>query len=117
MYVLNIKNSLVRVDKCIDKYISSVNNTGYSNKNFKIVSLCVLLIILYLIIYLLLKFYKSLNSNKSGGGDAKDVAKDVAVAAFDTNGMPHMKRPFLNIWGVRKDNSEFLINIVFILVE
>ena len=114
MYVLNIKNSLVRVDKCIDKYISSVNNTGYSNKNFKIVSLCVLFIILYLMLYLLIKFYKSLNSNKSGNGDAKDVIKDVAAVAFDTNGMPHMKRPFLNIWGVRKDNSEFLINIVFI---
>ena len=34
------------------------------------------------------------------GGNLKDV--------------PSMKRPFLNMWGVRKDGSEFLVNIVFI---
>jgi len=28
--------------------------------------------------------------------------------------VPSMKRPFLNMWGVRKDGSEFLTNIVFI---
>jgi hypothetical protein len=28
--------------------------------------------------------------------------------------IPNMKRPFLNMWGVRKDGSEFLVNIVFI---
>lgn len=36
----------------------------------------------------------------SGGRDLKEV--------------PNMKRPFLNMWGVRKDGSEFLVNIVFI---
>ena len=28
--------------------------------------------------------------------------------------VPSMKRPFLNMWGVRKDGTEFLVNIVFI---
>ncbi len=28
--------------------------------------------------------------------------------------VPNMKRPFLNMWAVRKDGSEFLVNIVFI---
>jgi len=36
----------------------------------------------------------------SGGRNLKEV--------------PSMKRPFLNMWGVRKDGSEFLVNIVFI---
>ena len=30
------------------------------------------------------------------------------------NSMKSMKRPFLNMWGVRKDGTEFLVNIVFI---
>ena len=36
----------------------------------------------------------------AGGSNLKDV--------------PNMKRPFLNMWGVRKDGTEFLVNIVFI---
>ena len=28
--------------------------------------------------------------------------------------VPSMKRPFLNMWGVRHDGSEFLVNIIFI---
>lgn len=32
----------------------------------------------------------------------------------DVDTVPTMKRPFLNMWGVRKDGSEFLVNIVFI---
>ena len=37
---------------------------------------------------------------RAGGRDIKEV--------------PSMKRPFLNMWAVRKDGSEFLVNIVFI---
>ena len=32
----------------------------------------------------------------------------------DLSEVPNMKRPFLNMWGVRHDGSEFLVNIVFI---
>ena len=32
----------------------------------------------------------------------------------DLKEVPNMKRPFLNMWGVRKDGTEFLVNIVFI---
>lgn len=34
--------------------------------------------------------------------------------ATSLNEVPNMKRPFLNMWGVRKDGSEFLVNIIFI---
>jgi len=37
---------------------------------------------------------------RTGGRNLKDV--------------PNMKRPFLNMWGVKHDGSEFLVNIVFI---
>ena len=36
------------------------------------------------------------------------------LAKYTIQEIPSMKRPFLNMWGVRKDGSEFLTNIVFI---
>lgn len=38
----------------------------------------------------------------------------IRIKKINNNTVAMMKRPFLNMWGVRKDGTEFLVNIVFI---
>jgi len=86
--MLSIRKSINSIDKKISKpYIA-----GYSNKHFIIG-----LITLIITAYALWKIYKHWRSRDNFSSD-----------------IPNMKRPFLNMWGVRKDGSEFLVNIAFI---
>jgi hypothetical protein len=78
----------------IDKNISANIVKKYSTKHMIIGTITIIIIILAL--WQLYKLYKRYI--------VKDNFEDV----------PNMKRPFLNMWGVRKDGSEFLVNIAFI---
>jgi len=87
--MLSIRKSINSIDKKISKpYVA-----GYSNKHF-IIGLITLIIIAYAL-WKLYKYWQSRTANSSS-----DIL--------------NMKRPFLNMYGVRKDGSEFLINIAFI---
>lgn len=89
MKMLSIKKSI----KILDKKLSTPTPiNGYSCK-----SVLLGLISLLVMLYVLYSLYRYWYSSRSNFGD-----------------VPTMKRPFLNMWGVRKDGTEFLVNIVFI---
>ena len=77
--------------KTLDKSISNTVGRGYSTKH--ILLGLVTLIIIASVLWGLYRWY----AGKNG-----------------TIEVPNMKRPFLNMWGVRKDGTEFLVNIAFI---
>jgi len=87
----SIRKSLGTNIKILDKRISNPVVAGYSTKHI-LLGLTTLIIIAS-VLYGLYKWYLS----KTGVIE-----------------VPNMKRPFLNMWGVRKDGTEFLVNIVFI---
>jgi glycosyltransferase involved in cell wall biosynthesis len=90
----NIRKSIKALDKMSNKF------SGYSNKHI-IIGLITLIICLYAL-WRLYKWYSNCNGNSNGNGNGNG------------NGVPNMKRPYLNMWGIRKDGTEFLVNIVFI---
>ena len=63
---------------------------------YHIIYLACMIIIICILIYILYMVYKS---NRLFN---------------NSNNVPNMKRPFLNMWAVNKDGNEFLVNIVFI---
>jgi hypothetical protein len=67
------------------------NKTGYSLN--KVLLGLTTLIVVFIALWWMYKWWRK-------GIDPKEV--------------PQMKRPFLNMWAVRKDGSEYLVNIVFI---
>lgn len=77
--------------RTLDKSISNTVGRGYITKH--ILLGLVTLIIIASVLWRLYKWY----AGKNG-----------------TIEVPNMKRPFLNMWGVRKDGTEFLVNITFI---
>jgi len=87
----SIRKSLGTNIKILDKRISNPVVAGYSTKHI-LLGLTTLIIIAS-VLYGLYKWYLS----KTGVIE-----------------VPNMKRPFLNMWGVRKDGTEFLVNITFI---
>ena len=87
--MLKIKNNIIQSIKT------------YKNNNNKTIILYI-----YYIILLILILYIILYVSKTFFNNTTDIVYN--------NGIENMKRPFLNIFGVRKDNSEFIINIVFI---
>lgn len=87
----SIRKSLNTNIKTLDKSISNTMGRGYSTKH--ILLGLVTLIIIAFALYGLYKWY---------------LRKTGVIE------VPNMKRPFLNMWGIRKDGSEFLVNIVFI---
>lgn len=89
----NIRKSVKTIDKKLSTLSTLSTNIGrgYSYKN-----VLVGLVTLIIISFALYGFYKWYS--------VKNNIIDV----------PNMKRPFLNMWGVRKDGTEFLVNIVFI---
>lgn len=87
--MLNIRKSIKTIDK---KLSTPTLVNGYSTKHI-LLGLITLIVIAYAL-YSLYRYWYSSRSN------FEDI--------------PTMKRPFLNMWGVRKDGTEFLVNIVFI---
>jgi hypothetical protein len=85
----SIRKSIKNLDKTLS---TPTPIKGYNGKQ-----LLLGLITLLVITYTLYSLYKYWYSSRSNFGE-----------------VPNMKRPFLNMWGVRKDGSEFLTNIVFI---
>ena len=87
--MITIRKSIKNIDKKLSTH-TPIN--GYSYKSV-LLGLFVILVMLY-VLYSLYRYWYSSRSNFSD--------------------IPNMKRPFLNMWGVRKDGTEFLVNIVFI---
>jgi hypothetical protein len=70
-----------------------INNKGGTNTYLYIIGI---LFLAFLLLYIFHKIYN----------------RYLLFDGFED--IPKMTRPFLNMWGVRKDGSEFLVNIVFI---
>ena len=108
MSQLSIKNIKKSIKKSYNNININTNNKIYSNKNIIIGSIVFLVCIISL--YYIYKYFR--------GIDVSNGSIDVS-GSVDSNNIKNMqvevvKRPFLNLYAVKKDGAEVATNIVFI---
>jgi len=108
MSQLSIKNIKKSIKKSYNNININTNNKIYSNKHIIIGSIVFLVCIISL--YYIYKYFR--------GIDVSNGSTDVS-GSVDSNNIKNMqvevvKRPFLNLYAVKKDGAEVATNIVFI---